>query len=148
MNEQINDAGAWWEGRLPSDRAFLRDMIRMAQGLFDGEALQLKFTGGCLSLVMASTRRRSALEPGRTGGSVCDVAPEPEKWWAGLSPQEKRATRELANQLDDLVRHRDETLVILNTGGWVVGGRLSNAEITRLRDHGTTDQRTRGMDAD
>jgi hypothetical protein len=103
-------------------------MLRMAQELFDGEALKLKFTGRCLSLVMVSNRRKSALEPGRSCGRFCDVAPEPGKWWAGLSPQEKTAARELANQIDDLLRHRDETLVILNTGGWVIGGRLRAEE--------------------
>ena len=112
----MNGLDKWWESRRPPERAVLRDMIRLAKDLFDGEVLKVKFTGGCLSLVVVSNRRRSMLEPGRTGGRFCDVAPEPEKWWAGLSGKQQILIRELAKQIDDLVQHRDETLELVITG--------------------------------
>jgi hypothetical protein len=98
------DADVWWAELSPAERALFRDMLRMVEGLVEGEVLKVSCTGqGRWTPVLKSMRGA----PPRVAGDEERFRPayiDPEIWWEALSAEDRVFVMELGGILRQVER--------------------------------------------
>jgi hypothetical protein len=86
--EGNRDADVWWAELSPAERVLFRDMLRMVEGLEEGEILKVSCVGQGRFVPVLKTRRGAAVRPaGNDEERFRPAYIDPEVWWEGLSPE-------------------------------------------------------------
>ncbi len=120
MREFLKGAGqdpnVWWGALAPCEKALLRDLIQLTQGIADDQVLKLSFNGATFSPVLIS-KGDPRIEPRPARSRVDVTKEEPEIWWAGLSPVQRDFVRGIARIIGQLERNQDQSLELRKMGG-------------------------------
>jgi hypothetical protein len=122
------DAGEWWERRRPDERVLFRDLLKLVDGMVEGELLVVSCpTQGHYEPLLkskGSRKGRSAVEEERFRLSNTD----PDDWWDGLSGDDQVFVMKLGGFLQKLQRDPYEAVEFRR-----VPGRLCVEHIINFR---------------
>jgi hypothetical protein len=113
------DPGEWWERRRPDERVLFRDLLKLVDGIVEGELLEVSCpTRGHYEPVLKSKgypKRRPAVEEERFRLTDRD----PDDWWDGLSEKDRVFVMELGGILLKLERDAYQAVEFRRVPGMV-----------------------------
>ena len=125
--EGNREADVWWAEVSPAERVLFRDIIRMVEGLVEGEVLKVSCVGQRRFVPVLKTRRGAPVGPaGEDEERFRPAYIDPGVWWEGLSAGGRMFVMELGGILQSLLLDPYEAVEFRRVPGKIRAEHLVN----------------------
>jgi hypothetical protein len=100
------DAGEWWERRRPDERVLFRDLLKLVDGIVEGEVLEVSCPrqGQGHYVPTLKSKGYPTARPAEKEERFRLTDRDPDDWWDGLSEKDRVFVMELGGLLRKLQR--------------------------------------------